>query len=62
MFFGVGVGIALLVAFAHVRRGGSPVAAVAVGAFCGGYGAWFVFYIVLNLLHWLRKRGRSTGA
>jgi hypothetical protein len=62
LFFGIGVGIALLVAFAYVRRGGSPLAAIAAGAFCGGYGAYSVFYVALNVLHWLGKHVRSAGA
>lgn len=54
LFFGIGVGIGLAVALEMLARGGSVTGAVVTGAFAGGYGTWFVFFVVLNLVRWLR--------
>jgi hypothetical protein len=50
IFFGTGVSIALAVSVPMIENGWSLFAAMTAGASSGGYGAWLVFYIVLNLL------------
>jgi hypothetical protein len=55
LFFGMGVSIALTVAYELIERGSSRVEAMAFGACAGGFGAWFVFYIALRTINWLRS-------
>jgi hypothetical protein len=62
LFFGIGVAIALAVAYRLLDRGSSIIGAIAVGACAGSYGAWFVFYLVLNALKLIRDRRRSARA
>jgi len=55
LFFAIGAVIGLAVALALVDRGSSAAGAVVSGAFVGGYGAWLVFFVILNVLRWLRR-------
>jgi hypothetical protein len=58
LFFGVGVAIALTVTYGLLHRGSSVACAVPSGACAGGFGAWFVFYVVLNTMKWGQRRGK----
>lgn len=62
LFFGIGAAIALAIAFRLIEGGGSVLGAIAIGSCAGGYGAWFVFYVVLNALKRFRGLRRSTRA
>jgi hypothetical protein len=61
LFFGVGAAIALVVAFQMIGRGSSIAFAITMGAFAGGLGAWFVFYIVLNALKTIDRLRPRAG-
>ena len=62
LFFGIGATIALAVAFRLIERGSSVVGAIALGSCVGGYGAWLVFYVVLNALKRFRGPRPPSGA
>jgi hypothetical protein len=61
-FFGTGMAIAAFAAFRIVDGGGSVAAGMASGAFVGGYGAWFVFYVGHKLIKAAKRLLRSAGA
>ena len=48
-FFGTGVAIALAIAIPLLDQGKSAPISIAVGAWMGGYGAYFVFFVILSL-------------
>jgi hypothetical protein len=60
-FFLVGVAVGLLVALPLLDRGKSPLFAIGYGAAIGGYGAWFVFFCIFRVRHWI-YRPRGTDA
>ena len=62
LYFGIGVAIALVVAYRLLDRGSSTAGAIAFGACAGGYGAWFVFYIVFNVVDTCIERSDSILA
>ena len=59
LFFGIGVAIAIAITLAAISRGDSPFVAIFAGALAGGCGAWFVFFVLFNMLKQIRvlKRG-----
>jgi hypothetical protein len=59
LFFGIGVALAIVITLAAISRGDSQFVAIFAGALAGGCGAWFVFFVVLNMLKQIRalKRG-----
>lgn len=59
-FFAIGVVIGLAVALGAVGRGGSTAGAVVLGAIVGGYGAWLVVFVLLNVLQWFRRTTPRT--
>ena len=60
LFFGIGVSIALAVAFPRMDRGSSVVGTIGLGSCVGAYGAWFVFYVALNAFKRFRGLGQSA--
>jgi hypothetical protein len=61
LFFAVGVAVASFVALRMVESGSSVLNAIVVASFVGGYGAYFVFYAVLNAAKHSRGPRRSAG-
>jgi hypothetical protein len=54
-FFAVGTAIGAYVAICFIEQGMGLFGAICFGAAVGGYGAWFIGFVVGNLIRYVRR-------